>query len=123
MATNTAQSRKSHRIAASWAGVAAALLATGALATTVLAGGNDSGEGSPAATTPTGATSDAYVACMRSAGGSPDTLEHWVDACQAAARAAEDRYLTCMRAVGGSPDALEHWVASCRRQAIADQRP
>jgi hypothetical protein len=122
MASNTAHSRKSHRIAASWAGVAAALLATGALATTVVAGGNDSGE-QPAPTTPAVDITDAYVACMRSAGGSPDTLEHWVDACQAAAQAAEDRYLACMHDVGGSPDSLERWVDACRQQAVASERP
>jgi len=122
MAINTAHSRKSHRIAASWAGVAAALLATGALATTVVAGGNDSG-GQPAPTTTPVDRADAYVTCMRSAGGSPDTLEHWVDACQAAAQAAEDRYLACMHDVGGSPDTLERWVDACRQQAVASERP
>ena len=67
MAINTAHSRKSHRIAASWAGVAAALLATGALATTVVAGGNDSGEQPAPTTTPVDGT-DAYVTCMRPSG-------------------------------------------------------
>jgi hypothetical protein len=68
-------------------------------------------------------SADAYVTCMRSAGGSPDTLEHWVDACQAAAQAAEDRYLACMRDVGGSPDTLERWVDACRQQVVASERP
>ena len=122
MAINTAHSRKSHRIAASWTGVAAALLATGALATTVVAGGNDSGDKPAPTSTPVDST-DSYVACMRSAGGSPDTLEHWVDACQAAAQAAEDRYLACMHDVGGSPDTLEQWAAACRQLAVATERP
>jgi len=121
MAIDTEHSRKSHRIAASWAGVAAALLATGALATTVVAGGSPATpRQDPSTTTPAGAV-DAYVACMRTAGGSPDTLEHWVDACEAAALAAEDRYLSCMHDAGGSPDALDRWTAPCRDQAAAGQ--
>ena len=61
MAIDTEHSRKSHRIAASWAGVAAALLATGALATTVVAGGSPATpRQDPPTTTPARAV-DGYV--------------------------------------------------------------
>src|SRR5262249_31732491 len=54
-----------HKIAASWAGVAAALVATGTLATAVVAAGPGNGSGSEQAPTTTVAVDDAYVACMR----------------------------------------------------------
>lgn len=122
MAISTQHPRKSHRIAASWAGVAAALLTTGALATTVVASAGSPAHPrqDPSPTTPAPAI-DAYVACMRTAGGSPDTLEHWVDACESAAQAAQDRYLSCMHDAGVSPDALDRWTAACRDQAAAAQ--
>jgi hypothetical protein len=124
MAHNTGHSRKTNRIVASWVGVAAALLATGTLATAVVAAGGSENPTQPSATADTvDRLDDAYVACMRSAGGSPDSLEHWVDACTAAAHAAEQRYLDCMHKVGGSADTLERWVTPCRQQATAQPRP
>jgi hypothetical protein len=120
MAHNTEHPRNTRRIAASWVGVAAALLATGTLATAVAAGGSENPSQSPA-TENTEDTivhvDDPYVACMRSAGGSPDTLEQWVDACTRAADAFDQRYLECMREVGGSADTLERWAAPCRQAA------
>ncbi len=122
MAHNTGHSRNTRRFAASWVGVAAALLATGALATAVAAGGSESPSQSPAENTLVN-LDDPYVACMRSAGGSPDTLEQWVDACTRAADAFEQRYLECLREVGGSADTLERWAAPCRQQAASRQIP
>lgn len=123
MAHNTGHSGKNRRIAASWVGVAAALLATGSLATAVAAGGSENAPHSPAADSTVEQIDDEYVSCMRSAGGSPDTLEQWVDACTRAAEAFEQRYLTCMHTVGGSPDTLERWAAPCRQQATSRPRP
>jgi len=122
MALKTGNSRNTNRIAASWAGVAAAVLATGLLTTTVVAGGTSDSGANPPAPNADPAYDDAYVSCMRSAGGSPDTLEHWIDACVAAAQAAEDRYLACMRDAIGTVDTLDRWVASCRERAVT-QRP
>jgi hypothetical protein len=123
MAHNTRHSRNTRRIAASWVGVAAALLATGTLATAVAAGGSENPRQSPASENAIVDVDDPYVACMRSAGGSPDTLEQWVDACTRAAGAFEQRYLECLHEVGGSADTLERWVAPCRQQAASRQAP
>ena len=123
MAHNTEHPRHTRRIAASWVGVAAALLATGALATAVAAGGSENPTQSPATENTIVPLDDPYVACMRSAGGSPDTLEQWVDACTRAADAFEQRYLECLHEVGGSADTLERWVAPCRQQAASRQTP
>jgi hypothetical protein len=122
MAHNTGHSRNTRRIAASWVGVAAALLATGTLATAVAAGGSENPSQPPAEETLVH-IDDPYVACMRSAGGSPDTLEQWVDACTRAADAFGQRYLACLHEVGGSADTLERWVAPCRQQAASRQNP
>ena len=126
MAHDTGNSRNTRRIAASWVGVAAALLATGTLATAVAAGGSENPSQSPATEDSADTLvhiDDPYVACMRSAGGSPDTLEQWVDACTRAADAFEQRYLECLHEVGGSADTLERWVAPCRQQAASRQHP
>jgi hypothetical protein len=123
MAHNTEHPHHTRRIAASWVGVAAALLATGTLATAVAAGGSENPSQSPATENTTVHIDDPYVACMRSAGGSPDTLEQWVDACTRAADAFEQRYLECLRKVGGSADTLERWAAPCRQQAASRQHP
>jgi hypothetical protein len=122
MAHNTCHSRDTRRIVASWVGVAAAVLATGTLATAVAASGSENPRQSPT-TENTIHVDDPYVACMRSAGGSPDTLEQWVDACTRAAEAFEQRYLECLHAVGGSADTLERWTAPCRQQAASRQNP
>ena len=114
------RSNSRSRTVASWAGVAVALVATGALATTVMAGGPSS----DGAHQPTIQTVDGpYVDCMRSEGGSPDSLEHWVGACTAVAEAVEQRYLACMHDAGGTADSLERWSAQCGLQAAAGDRP
>jgi hypothetical protein len=126
MAQNTGNSHNTRRIAASWVGVAAALLATGALATVVAAGGSENPSQSPATENIDDTivhVDDPYITCMRSAGGSPDTLEQWVDACTRAADAFEQRYLECLHEVGGSADTLERWAAPCRQQAASPQHP
>src|SRR4029077_8370956 len=90
------------RALASWAGIAVALVASGALATTVMAGG-PAEDDAPAVES----VGNPYVDCMRSVGGSPDSLEHWVGACTAIADAVEERYLNCMHEAGGTADSLE----------------
>jgi hypothetical protein len=111
------------RIAASWIGVAAALLATGTLVTAAAAGGSERAPQSPAAVETVDHVDDPYVSCMRSAGGSPESLEHWVDGCTRAANAFGQRYLDCMRGVGGSADTLERWATACQEQAAISEGP
>jgi hypothetical protein len=114
--------------------VVVALTASGSLAVAVAAGHNDSGpirltqtadRLERAATVPSRHATepgDGYSNCMRAAG-TPDSLEHRVEACRAGERTvAEAHYLACMRDVAGTADTLEHWAGRCVQVAVAETR-
>jgi len=124
-----------------WIVVATALIATGALAVSVLRSADREELSVQAEATPTAnalpppsptvvqpATprrsqfAAAYEGCMADVGGSADSRERWVDICRREAdKVLDDErlYAACMRNLGGSPDSQERHADKCRRQIEA----
>ena len=62
-----------------------------------------------------------YLACMRGAGGTADSLVRWVDVCRehaASVATGEIQYVACMRGAGWTADSLVRWVDVCRERAL-----